>query len=292
MTGSIPYDDAAVEAADPLQVPQLRKPPRVRRIALKARRRKRRWRRLSPFRRMVLVFGVFIIGVAALASVIHTLRAEPRDVRAIATRELTINTLAPGEELVHVVPVQLRRAVDYFRATRGLLVLTDRRLIFLGLRPRDFLSEMDAPPTFEERFFPIDTLVTVRPGRAMLGLMDGVVLRTPDGNLRLAVQASGVESAAQLTGAFQQRDSLVRERGAYQARLIQRAAAERAAAESTWRATQHYTVQRGDALGSIATRWNITQEQLRRWNNRSNNIVRVGETLVVRPADSDSSAAR
>jgi hypothetical protein len=37
--------------------------------------------------------------------------------------------------------------------TGGVLALTNRRLIFLGLRPRDFLSPTDATPTFEERDF-------------------------------------------------------------------------------------------------------------------------------------------
>jgi LysM repeat protein len=43
-------------------------------------------------------------------------------------------------------------------------------------------------------------------------------------------------------------------------------------------------VRRGDALGSIATIWNTTPDKLQAWNHLSGNKIRVGQTLMVRPA--------
>jgi LysM repeat protein len=47
---------------------------------------------------------------------------------------------------------------------------------------------------------------------------------------------------------------------------------------------RYYTVQRGDALGSIATQWNTTTDKLRAWNQLPDNRIRVGQKLIVKPA--------
>src|SRR5204862_3737236 len=119
--------------------------------------------------------------------VVHMARTEPRDTRAIAERELQVNTLQPGEHVVRSVSVFKRPAIEYFRATRGLLVLTDRRLLYLGLEPRDLLAAPDLPPTFDQRDFPIDTTVHVSSGRTFFGLAKAVVIETRNEQLRLGV---------------------------------------------------------------------------------------------------------
>ena len=50
------------------------------------------------------------------------------------------------------------------------------------------------------------------------------------------------------------------------------------------RKAKFYTVRRGDAIGSIATMWNTTTDRLRNWNKLSNNNIRIGQVLLVRPA--------
>src|SRR5947199_200276 len=91
--------------------------------------------------------AVVVLGLLAQFAV-HTYRTEPRDASVIAARELRVNTLGDGERVIRMVAVFQRPWIDYFRATRGLLVLTDRRLLFLGLEPRDLLGNGDSPPTF------------------------------------------------------------------------------------------------------------------------------------------------
>src|SRR5690242_5531450 len=114
--------------------------PVIRKKRLKLKRRRRRMR---PVLRYTIVGGaVVVLGVLAQFAV-HTYRTEPRNTNAIAARELQLNTLAEGERVIRTVPVFQRPWIDYFRATRGLLVLTDRRLLFLGLEPRDLLGSGD-----------------------------------------------------------------------------------------------------------------------------------------------------
>jgi membrane-bound lytic murein transglycosylase D len=45
--------------------------------------------------------------------------------------------------------------------------------------------------------------------------------------------------------------------------------------------SQHYKVRRGDTLITVADRFNVSVEDLRRWNHLSSNTVQVGHTLAV-----------
>ena len=54
---------------------------------------------------------------------------------------------------------------------------------------------------------------------------------------------------------------------------------------------KYYTVKRGDALSSIAARWNTTADTLRAWNNISGNKIRIGQTLLVKPQANETVVA-
>jgi hypothetical protein len=141
-------------------------------------RRNRRKRRRAPYPIWLkyLAVSVGLAVVVTLAQIgVHAYRADPRDSRVFAQRELRLTVLRPEEKVVAMMSVWQRPRIDYFRATRGILVVTDApadtgrdiggRLIYLGLQPRDPLSPPDAPPTFDQREWPIDTLVRVTPTR-------------------------------------------------------------------------------------------------------------------------------
>src|SRR6185436_20165601 len=123
---------------------------------------------------------------------------DPRDTRAIAERELEINALQPGEQVIREVSVFKRPAISYFRATRGLLVLTNQRLLYLGLEPRDLLAAPDLPPTFEQRDFALDTTVHVSSGRTFFGIAKAIVIETPGDKLRLGVPSGAWPDANML----------------------------------------------------------------------------------------------
>ena len=97
---------------------------------------------------------------------------------------------SPASDVMHSVSVFKRPAIDYFRATRGLLVLTNKRLLYLGLEPRDLLAAPDLPPTFEERSLS-HRHAGPRLGRShVLRLRKAVVIQTPNETLKLGVPSS------------------------------------------------------------------------------------------------------
>ena len=239
---------------------------------------------MQPAAMYTLVF-VALVAVAIVAQlIVHMARTDPRDSRAIAERELRLNTLQPGERVFRMVSVFKRPAIDYFRATRGLLVLTDKRLLYLGLEPRDLLAAPDLPPTFEERDFPLDTLVHVSSGRTFFGIAKAVVITTPNEQLKLGVPSAAWPQADLIVVGMKVRHDRAVAQRAQQRALLAKAEAQRREAEAARRKARFYTVRRGDALGSIATIWNTTPDKLQAWNHLSGNKIRVGQTLMVRPA--------
>jgi LysM repeat protein len=232
----------------------------------------------------LIAFAVLAVLATLIQFAIHMARTEPRDTAAIAERELRVNTLTSGEQIVRAVTVFRRPFIDYFRATHGLLVLTNKRLIYLGLQPRDLLASPDMPPTFEERDFPIDTLVRVSSGRTFFGLAKAIKIETPNGTLKLGVTAKSWTNASGLIATMDSRHKRVLAEGVRQRELRARAEAARKVAEARRRKPQYYTVRRGDALGSIATQWNTTPEKLKSWNRLPGNTIKIGQTLMVRPA--------
>src|SRR5579859_6498046 len=124
--------------------------------------------------RQLVRYGVLsvIVLIIALGLILFAreVRADDPASTAIARRELRLNTLKPDEQPSWMVPVYRRAAIDYFRATRGLLVLTNRRLLYLGLRPHELFSAVDAPPTFDERDFALDSLIRMKVTNQFLGI--------------------------------------------------------------------------------------------------------------------------
>lgn len=234
---------------------------------------------------MVAVAAVVVVLVIGAQFATHVVRTDPRDARAITERELRVNTLQPGERIAAMTSAFKRPAIDYFRATQGLLVLTDRRLLFLGLQPRDLVASSEGPPTFEERDFPVDTLVRLQPGRTFFHLARAIVISGPGGVTRsYGIPSPAWHDATVLLDSVNARYKVLLAEGVRQKEARDRAAAERRAAEAEARQAQYYVVERGDALAAIAARWSTTPEQLRAWNHISGNTIKVGQKLLVRPA--------
>jgi LysM repeat protein len=233
-------------------------------------------------------YAAVLISVAMLLIIVqlvlHSMRTEPRDSRMIADRELAVNVVEPGEKIEQVVSVVRRLPVDYFRATRGILALTSKRVIFLGLRPRDMLAPSDAPPSFEQQDFPLDTAISVKTGRVMAWLTKGIIVHTPDETIRLAVPGTAWPDAQKLASRMTTSRDAALATVKHQEELQKVADAEWKQAVAAWKKPQYYTVRRGDALGSIATMWNTTTETLQKLNKMPDIRIRVGQTLLVREA--------
>lgn len=243
-----------------------------------------RFKRMSPAAKYTALLIALAVLMIIGQVVLHSMRTEPRDSRLIADRELAVNVIEPGEKVETVISVVQREPVDYFRATRGVLALTNKRIVFLGLRPRDMLAPSDAPAAFEQRDFPLDTAVSLTAGRAMAMLTRGVVLKTPDETLRLGVPESSWPEAQKLVTRMTTTRDTAHAIAVRQEALRKVADEDWKRAVANWKKPQYHTVRGGDALGNIATMWNTTPEKIQQMNKMPDNRIRVGQTLLVREA--------
>lgn len=229
------------------------------------------------------IFGFALI-VIVVQMIVHVSNTDPRNTQAIIERELRLNTLHPGERVVRTLPVYRRAAVDYFRQTRGLLVLTDQRLIYLGAPPRDITGSSDAPPTFDQRDFPIDTLTRIEPSFAMLGLTRALRIVTPYETLELGVPRNAWPRATMMRVAWSARHRKLEAIGAWAQRVRNARAQLRQIIAEYRRQPVYHVVRPGDALSSIASWYEVPAEEIQRLNGLSGNKIRVGERLLIRGA--------
>lgn len=222
---------------------------------------------------LMALLAAAMIGAAAA---VHALRSEPRDAVGLATRELTHGMLDPGEHPLRTVQVFRRAAGDYFRATHGLLILTERRVLYAGLVPRDIFDPGDELPTFERLSLTVDTTLTLATGRTRLGGEPALVLATPHDRTVLGVEGDGWPAALAVVREVATRQTA--QRAAARAQRLAQAAADAAA-----RRPVYHVVQRGEALEVIARRYNTTIERLRELNGLKDNRIRVRDSLLVKP---------
>jgi hypothetical protein len=260
-------------------------------------RRNRRRKRRSHYP-VWLKYLAWVVGLAMLVTAAqiayHAVRSDPRDATLYATRQLRLSVMRSDERPVVMVKVSQRPAIDYFRATRGILVLTAApgdslrpfggRLIYLGLQPRDPLSPPDAPPTFDEREWPVDTSVVVQPTRTFLLLARALKITAPrEPSLTLAVSTATQGSVDSLLAQLKARYDSLRVVGRYRREVRRAQARARAVAIYEGRREWYHTVRRGEALASIAKTFNTTPDSLRTWNGIEGNRIRIGQKLLVKP---------
>lgn len=260
-------------------------------------RRNRRKRRRAPYP-LWLKYLASSIGLAVLVSAaqiaLHAYRADPRDARVFAERELRLTVLRPNERVVGSVTVWQRPLIDYFRATRGIMVVTDApadtarpvggRIVYLGLQPRDPLSPPDAPPTFDQREWPIDTLVSVTPTRTFFFVANALSIAAPrEPRLVVGYPAGAAEDAATVRSVIARKYAELRAEG-WRRREARRARdRERLVQQYEGRRAWYHTVKRGEALSTVAALYGATLDQVRIWNNLVGDRIRVGQQLLVKP---------
>lgn len=234
-----------------------------------------RRRVLSATRRLVL----WIVGsVSLLALVAYALYSNPADTgRARAgARSLLVSALDPGERVERRAYAYQRYWWDYYRETHGVLTLTDRRVLFVGVPPANYLIPDDGPPASERREFALDTLTVVDRGRVFLGTAPGLIFRTRSAREAFAVPAESRAAADTIVRSLERRQALIRETASRERRAQEYAA---------WlaRLPIWHRVERGEALSTLATRYNTTVELIRAWNRLPGDRVRIGQRLLVKP---------
>jgi hypothetical protein len=238
---------------------------------------------VRPVRRRVLPatarLVLWIVGALVLLLLVaYALYSNPADTgRARATaRGLLVSALDSGERVEHHAFAYQRYWWDYFRETHGLLALTDRRLIFVGVPPVNRLIPDDGPAASERREFALDTLTLIGRGRVFFGTAPGVVFSTRAGTEAFAVAAESRAAADTILGSLARRQALSRAAASRDRRAQEFAA---------WlaRLPIWHRVERGEALSTLATRYNTTVEQLRQLNRLPDDRVRIGQRLIVKP---------
>lgn len=256
--------------------------PLPRKPAVKPKRRRSR-HRLPRSVRYGLGFAGLLLAVLLGQLVLHAIQTEPRDAGALTEREVRVTMLRPDERVLAQVPVMSRSALNYYRATRGTLLLTDQRLVYLGLLPRDLSSAPDAPPAFEQRDYPIDTLTSVKKSRVFFYLMPGLAIDAPNGSIKLAASESDWPKAAALQRSLAwQHAGLFAEGRRLKAQDLAAAGARAAAAAEAARPRYH-VVQSGEALASIARIYDTTPEHVQQLNKLPDTRIRIGDRIQVGP---------
>jgi LysM repeat protein len=194
-----------------------------------------------------------------------------------ADRELRGGMLTYGEKVQRKAKVFMRRPSDYYRGANGMLYATNERLIFIGVAPGSRSESEDAPPVIVTQEFPNDTLLSMRSGRLYFLTAHGVRVSHP-----------GVPSGqfAAIGSQVPALDSLVDYVNSVHDTQRKDAAAERkllAAVDALIKEPLYYTVRRGDALFSIARKFDTTPDQLRQWNQLEGDRVKIGQRLLVKP---------
>jgi hypothetical protein len=227
-------------------------------------------------KRLVIGLVSLVVVVAAVGYFFLMRQVDPGAAWASAQRELEGGFLHYGEHPMRVARVYRRRPTNYFRAANGLLVATPERLIFIGIEPRDKLAGADAPSAILTSEFPDDTTLSVTAQRIYSLTARGIVIARGKRN----------EAYAASSGYEDELDSLVTYVDEHQHDQLAAAAQDRRLREQLellLKQPLHYVVQRGDALSTIAARYNATPQQIRDWNHLPNDRVRIGATLLVRP---------
>ncbi len=227
-------------------------------------------------KRAIIGLGVVLIALLAFGYFFFMRHVDAPKAWAAADRELQGGMLDFGEKVERRARVFMRRPSDYYRGANGMLYATNERLIFVGVAPGSKMENEDAPPVIVSQEFPNDTLLQMRPARLYLLTAHGVRVSRP-----------GVQPGqfAAISGQAAALDSLVDYVNSAHETQRREAAAERRlrqAVAALIKEPIYYTVKRGDALFSIARKFETTPEQIQKWNQLEGDRVKIGQRLLVK----------
>jgi LysM repeat protein len=189
----------------------------------------------------------------------------------LATVELQ-RRLEPGERIIGTVSVLQRRWSDVYRATYGVLAATDRRVLVVGVVP-ELYAAPEGPRIFDVQSFAYDTTFVIAPAIVPLSVR-GALVASGDRTQRFGVSSDGPALAALITAASGRAFALA------ETRRRERAFRDSIAALPPLR--EYHRVERGEALETIARRYETTADLIRTLNQLLSDRILVGQTLIVR----------
>lgn len=218
-----------------------------------------------------------VIGVAGLAGVALLLflhRGDAEGSARVANREIDA-LLQAGEQIEGRVGVQQRQWYDLFRVTHGVLAATDRRLIYIGVRPEELLPREPEPVELDQWLIPFDRGISAWRGQAFFGTLPGVTVRSGEREESFGIAERDHTRLAAVLAVASGRQSELRAAAAAERQAVE------AAAAASRRAVSHL-VQLGEGLEEIARRYGTTADSLRRWNALPSDHITAGRRLVVK----------
>jgi hypothetical protein len=273
-------EDSAVERSTP--VPPAAPLPRRRRHVLRAGAAYPRGRR-SPFVRSLVALTssgalLLVSALVAAAAVVPPIGAR-RTAREIAAREVKAQ-LEPGEQVVATTFASQRRWTDMWRESFGVVVATDRRVLYVGAPPTPLLRPRDEGPRelFVESYR-YDAAFTLDPREREWKRGAGLVLRTPAGRVDFIVDPR------EMAGAFAVAESSAQARREV-TRQAERLDESNRAAPPPPTVYVPYVVRRGETLIQLARRFGTTPEVLQQLNQLQSDVIRAGQRLRVPAVDS------
>ncbi|WP_396207764.1 LysM peptidoglycan-binding domain-containing protein [Gemmatimonas sp.] len=217
-----------------------------------------------------------LLGTAALvaaAAIVPPIGAR-RVARDAALNEVSA-MMQPGERVVSQAFASQRRWTDMWRESFGVVVATDRRLLYVGapptplLRPRD-----DGPLELLVESYPYDAAFTLEPRTLLWGRQRGLVLRTPGMAVDFLVDDEAWNEARRVA------EASAAARGVATRELEQ---VDQRVREAPRRAEEYvpYVVRRGETLTGLARRFRTSPDVLRQLNRLEQDELKVGQQLRV-----------
>lgn len=213
-----------------------------------------------------------LLAIGLVIAYLITLRPDVPAARRLARHELQV-LLEPEETVQAAAWARRREWWDGFRETYGILALTDRRALFVGIPPRELVSPERGPQQFVIMQLGRDESLRIRRTRVDLGTANGAVVETVRSRFAFASDDEvGLDSL--LGTVARNRQSDVTEQ-----QLAKRVREYEAIVTIT---PVYHRVEVGDALSSIAARYGTTEEQLTTLNGLTSTTIKVGQRLLVK----------
>ena len=242
-------------------------------------------RQRSPWLRVLVALtgSTALLGTAGLvaaAAIVPPIGAR-RTAREAAQQEV-ISQLVPEERVIAQAFASQRRWTDMWRESYGVVVATDRRLLYVGAPPTPLLRPReDGPTELLVESYRYDAAFTLEPRTLFRGYGRGLVLRTPSAQVDFLIDDGSWTSALRVsTSSAAARRAVTRDEEALTATT--RAPAPPAALYIP------YIVRRGETLTGLARRFRSSPEVLRQLNQLSSDEIKVGQRLRVPQVEADT----
>lgn len=213
------------------------------------------------------------VALVAAAAIVPPIGAR-RMARDAALTEVA-SMMVPGERVVAQAFASQRRWTDMWRESFGVVVATERQLLYVGAPPTPLLRPRDDGPLelLVERY-PYDAAFTLEPRTVFGGRGRGLVLRTPGAQVDFLVDDRSWADAQRVA----------------QASAAARSAAtrdletdDRSTRTTPGRAEEYvsHVVRRGETLTGLARRYRTSPDVLRQLNRLERDDLRTGQRLRV-----------